>query len=221
MTRLSDFRRMAVSSVFVLSLLFSSFSYALTFTVTDAGDSGPGTLRDAIAMANANVNAPTVDVIDFNIPLPATITLTTGEIPITEDLTIQGPGSDMLTISGNNNSRMLSVDGGSVFNVNDLRFINGNGDGAVIPGVGGAILLNIADLMAEFNRNVFEFNSVSCDIVVGTDTSGGAIANNGFDMTTTINETHFTSNTAVCGDTSSDTVGGAPLDPWAEALSGP
>ncbi len=42
-----------------------SAARAATFTVTNSGDSGPGSLRQAILDANAAAGA---DVIDFNIP---------------------------------------------------------------------------------------------------------------------------------------------------------
>src|SRR5438105_2454988 len=81
-----------------------------TFTVTSAADSGLGTLRDAIVAANKNAGA---DVIAFSpivfIP-PHTITLTSGELLISDALTIQGPGASLLTVSGNNASRVFDID---------------------------------------------------------------------------------------------------------------
>jgi len=37
------------------------------------------------------------------------ITLTSGQIVIDKGLTIQGPGANLLTISGNNSSRVFNV----------------------------------------------------------------------------------------------------------------
>jgi len=93
-TGLTLFRRMAVSSflVFFTLLFVSGVSHAVTFTVTSPAGAGAGTLREAIDMANANTNGPgIVDVIEFNIPLPNSIDLMTGEFEITDDLTINGP----------------------------------------------------------------------------------------------------------------------------------
>jgi hypothetical protein len=45
---------------------------AATITVTNTNDSGPGSLRDAIA------NASSGDTINFSLTYPATITLTCG-----------------------------------------------------------------------------------------------------------------------------------------------
>src|SRR5262245_15621444 len=66
-----------------------------TLTVTSPKDHGPGSLRAEIAAAQPN------DVIVFSRKLDGnTITLTTGELNITKNLTIQGPGAGQLTISG-------------------------------------------------------------------------------------------------------------------------
>jgi hypothetical protein len=54
-------------------------------TVTNLADAGPGSLRDAIAMT------PSGGTVDFQAGLSGTITLTTGELDINKDLTIDGP----------------------------------------------------------------------------------------------------------------------------------
>jgi hypothetical protein len=60
-------------------------------TVTTAHDDGPGSLRQAIAIA-----APG-DVVNFALKLPATIVLT-NTLVIGQDLTVLGPGPDELTV---------------------------------------------------------------------------------------------------------------------------
>ena len=52
--------------------------------------------------------------IDFQAGLNGVITLTTGEIAFGKNLTIQGPGSDLITISGNNSSRIFNITSGNV-----------------------------------------------------------------------------------------------------------
>ncbi len=76
---------------------------ASTLTVTNTNDSGAGSLRDAVAAA-----APG-DVIDFALPHGSVITLTSGELIIDKDLTINGPGQSALAISGGNASRVFFV----------------------------------------------------------------------------------------------------------------
>src|SRR4051794_18591443 len=67
------------------------------YHVTSLGDSGINTLRGAIIGAGITAGP---DTIDFAVT--GTITLTTGELSITDALTIIGPGSDSLTVNGNN-----------------------------------------------------------------------------------------------------------------------
>src|SRR5262245_16473173 len=81
-----------------------------TFNVVNLADSGNGSLRAAVLAAEAN---PGADVIHFARQLHGTITLTTGELVISSDLTIQGPGADRLSVSGNDTSRIFNVVGGS------------------------------------------------------------------------------------------------------------
>src|SRR5262249_39379703 len=75
----------------------------------NVADGGDGSLRAAIQAAEAN---PGADVIQFAREVHGTITLTTGELAIRSDLTIDGPGADRLTVSGNDASRVFDVVGG-------------------------------------------------------------------------------------------------------------
>src|SRR5262249_36853075 len=76
-----------------------------TFSVLNLFDSGPGSLRAAVAAANAN---PGADLIRFADGLHGTIRLGS-ELSITDDLTINGRGENHLTISGNNATRVFSI----------------------------------------------------------------------------------------------------------------
>jgi predicted outer membrane repeat protein len=67
-----------------------------TLSVTSIKDSASGSLRAVIAAAHSG------DTIVFSSKLDGkTITLTSGELDLTKNLTIQGPGAGQLTISGN------------------------------------------------------------------------------------------------------------------------
>src|SRR5687768_6134507 len=79
---------------------------AATFTVSDLSNSGPGSLRQAVLEANV---AAGPDVIAFQPGLTGTITLTTGEILITESVDIRGPGAGVLVIHGNDTFRIFRV----------------------------------------------------------------------------------------------------------------
>ncbi len=78
-----------------------------TFTVKNLHDSGGDSLRAAIIAANAN---PGADTIVFAHGLTGTIKLTSGELSITDAVTISGPGADKLTVSGNGASRVFEID---------------------------------------------------------------------------------------------------------------
>src|SRR5262245_21610106 len=68
------------------------------FHVTTLADGGPSSLRAAVAQANAH---PGADVIVFKEGLTGTIALTGGQLVLTDDVKINGPGADTLTVSGN------------------------------------------------------------------------------------------------------------------------
>src|SRR5438067_2477905 len=72
-----------------------------TFTVRNLLDDGPGSLRDAVVAANAS---PGPDAIDFAGGLSGTITLTGGQLDVTDALTISGPGGRQIAVSGNDAS---------------------------------------------------------------------------------------------------------------------
>jgi predicted outer membrane repeat protein len=76
-----------------------------TLTVSNNLDSGTGSLRAEIAAAKNN------DTIVFAPSLKGqTVTLTGGELLISKNLAINGPGASQLTISGNNASRVFDVE---------------------------------------------------------------------------------------------------------------
>ena len=80
-----------------------------TFHVTTLADAGAGSLRAAVAQANAHAGA---DKIVFDDGLTGTIALTGGELDVTDDLKVNGPGADKLTVSGSNLSRVFQVEAG-------------------------------------------------------------------------------------------------------------
>ena len=74
--------------------MLSSAAWSATFVVTNVNDAGPGSLRQAILGANANVAGATgePDLIRFEIPAPAaqTVVLTTPLPPIVDSVVIDG-----------------------------------------------------------------------------------------------------------------------------------
>src|SRR5262245_45984169 len=120
-----------------------------TLTVTNAKETGAGTLRAEIAAAHSG------DTIVFSPSLVGqTITLTKGELAITKNLTIQGPGASQLTISGyhgyarRNNpplpARVFDVAQNATFTLSGLTISHGDvesaSSGSPWDGYGGGIL---------------------------------------------------------------------------------
>jgi hypothetical protein len=88
--------------VLICSLLLcaiGSAAQATTITVINTNDSGAGSLRQALADANDG------DTIDFDPALKRqTITLTTAELAIAKNVTISGPGANLLAVSRDQNA---------------------------------------------------------------------------------------------------------------------
>ena len=74
---------------------------AATLTVTDTTDDAtdPGSLRSAIAQANADGGD---DTITFAVTGTITLTVANGPLAITAPMTIQGPGAARLALDGGN-----------------------------------------------------------------------------------------------------------------------
>ncbi len=95
---------------------------AATFTVTNLADLGVGSLRDAITQANGTGGA---DIVDFQPGLTGTITLAS-EIPITDSVTITGPGAASMNITTSGTGRALHITGTPAVTISGLTF-TGNG----------------------------------------------------------------------------------------------
>ena len=99
---------------------------ATTYNVTNLLDSGAGSLRDAVVAANANAGA---DTIVFEAGAAGTIILTTGQLEITDDVTITGLGAAASTVSGNNASRIFyiySANASLTVSISGLTLTDGN-----------------------------------------------------------------------------------------------
>ncbi|MFN0037355.1 MAG: hypothetical protein ACKVUS_20035, partial [Saprospiraceae bacterium] len=105
--------------------LFAAPAQAATLTVTNGSNTGSGSLRNTIASAASG------DIIVFSVAV-TTVTLTSGELLIDKDLTING-GTNGVTItrSGGTQFRIFNISTGTV-SMNKLTISNGN------PGSGQA-----------------------------------------------------------------------------------
>jgi hypothetical protein len=91
-----------------VALVLGATADATTFTVLNTNDNGAGSLRQAVIDANTSAGA---DNIVFDSVLKnSTITLTTGQIDISDELTISGNGNaDSVTVDGDNQTRVFIV----------------------------------------------------------------------------------------------------------------
>src|SRR5262245_4450504 len=95
-----------------------------TFTVWNLDDAGAGSLRAAVTAANTN---PGADVVDFARSLRGTVSLTSGQLNITDALTIDGPGASVLAVSGSDLSRVFRIHAGAAVEMDGLTITHGNG----------------------------------------------------------------------------------------------
>ncbi len=113
-------------------------------SVTNTDDHGRGSLRQAIHDAIPG------DTIVFSLPPSSTITLTTGELVITKEITIDGTAVPNLALSANGASRVIEITPGITVTINSLAVINGSAS------IGGGILnegslLNLNDTIVMSN----------------------------------------------------------------------
>src|SRR5215467_3750270 len=108
----------AVASTLALLCAVAMPAPADVITVTNANDSGPGSLRDALAIANDG------DTIQFAVS--GTIGLTTGELMVNSSITVLGPGADNLAVNGNAKSRVFYIAPDTSVSISGLSITNGN-----------------------------------------------------------------------------------------------
>jgi hypothetical protein len=162
----------------LVSASFCLQASAATITVINTSDSGAGSLRQAISDSSSG------DTVNFDSSLNGqTITLTSGELLINKNLTITGPGANLLAINGNAAGRVFDITSGINVTISGLTITNGN------AGVGGGIL-NGATLT--ITNSTLSGNSAS--------NAGGGIFNSGTTLTIT--------NCTLSGNSGGDSGGG-------------
>jgi hypothetical protein len=184
--------------IVLLGLIIAAPVFGNTITVTSTADSGPGSLRDAIATASNG------DTINFSLTYPATITVST-PLTLGPNVTIIGPGASSLAISGDFSVGVFiinagatvaisgvtiklgaSVLGGGIFNAGTLTL----SDSAVLNNFGqlGAGIFNSNTGTLTLSKTTVSLNSV--DLV--TNAGGGGIYN--FEGTVTLSESTVSNN---------------------------
>lgn len=169
-----------------------------SFLVTNNGDSGAGTLRDAIERANLD---PAADTIDFAPAVRGQITLASALPDLTTDLAIRGPGAGALAVARPNgfnppSFRIFTVTAGASVAISGLTISGGRAEAGGGISNAGTLVVSLATLS---RNDAF----TETDGVVG---SGGGIFNTG---TLTVEDSTFDRNETGSSRTFSASKGGA------------
>ena len=151
---------------------------AATITVANTNDGGPGSLRQALAIAHDG------DTIAFAVA--GNIVLTSGELLVDKSISIAGPGIFDVVVNGNANSRVFHIAPGQNVVITDLTITNGFAGGNPPDSYGGGIYNDHAVLTLS-----------NCTIMSNAAGFGGGIYNDGFQGTATllINKATISNNT--------------------------
>ena len=167
---------------------------ATTITVTNTNDSGPGSLRQALADAH---DGDTVEAAGIS----GVIRLTTGELLVDKSVTINGAGADVLAVDGHATSSVFQIGSGKTVTISDLTIRNGEGNfgGGILNGGGATLTITDSTLSGNiggFGGGIFNTGTlaiVNCT-VSGNAASEGAGIYNG--ATSTITNSTLSGNAA-------------------------
>jgi len=144
----SSFRPSHLALAISSALALSSVQAAVVTvdTLADPGEKSNCSLRAAIESVNNQYAVDDCvftpdgldDTIEFAAGLEGSIVLTDGELLVTEDVTISGPGADLLTIDAQGNSGVFSISGAAA-SISDLTITGG------IRSFGAGVYVNYAD----------------------------------------------------------------------------
>ncbi len=195
------------SANFVTAGSLGSFQVLLagTYTVTNADDTGPGSLRAALEAIGAFQTPGDAIVFDpafFSVP--RTIGLMSGDLLVGDGVTITGPGAGLLTVrrdpSAATNFRVFTIDvpGVQAISISGMTISGGSttGPSGTTPNGDGGGLLLFNDLVT-LDRVVVTGNTSGTEgggIAVATTTAGGA-------------GSLFLRNSAVTGNTATGAIG--------------
>jgi hypothetical protein len=174
------------------------------FAVSNLNDAGPGSLRQAVLDANATPGADTITFDGTLFATPRTISLTSGDLTVTDAVTISGPGAGLLTVrrdqAAATSFRIFTFAGATPFiaTLSAMTISGGQATNAAATGgtSGGGVFVGGGGLVVQ-------------DVVVGGNTAaadGGGIAATAANLT--LRNSTVTSNAAGANPAASRRAGG-------------
>jgi len=175
--------------------------------VTNTNDSGPGSLRDALAVAN--------DGDEITFAVTGKITLTSGQLTVNKSITISGPGAGSLAVDGNANTGVFLINSGVTVTISGLSITNGNASslgGGIYNGSATVMLSNciVSGNSAQYGGGIYNegvFGSATLTIINST-INGNTVSKEGggiyaiaviAPVTVTVNNSTISSNSAFLG----------------------
>src|SRR6516165_6142918 len=115
-------RQMAVALLLlVVTTVTGSAAIWTVNALTDTGE-GSGTSGDLRYCVNNAASGDTIDATGIS----ATITLSSGQLSLSQNITINGPGANVLTIDGNQAGRIFQINPQMTGSISGLTIANGN-----------------------------------------------------------------------------------------------
>jgi len=168
---MKSFQKLALIAAFTtwgLIAIETNPGFAATFIVSNTLDSGAGSLRNAIDLANTTSGD---DIIDFLLGSgPQTINLTSGPLNITSNLNINGSGANLLSVNGNNSYsfNIFNIASGAYLGISGLTITNGNNG---ILNYGTVSVTNSS--LSNNNDGIFNYNNGTVSVTNSTLSSNG------------------------------------------------
>ena len=200
-------------------VLFTKIINAQSITVTSlADDASPGTFRWAIDQANST---PGTDTIDFDSGLNGTITLTSDLPVISENLNITGPGTSVISISGNNLYKMFKISSSITLNISGLKITKSGESDNTIKGsviyanqnstiIANNILLDgLTKNLGPSKSEIYSYNAI-ISITNSTFSNNSSLifkSDYGTTPSTTANDSAYTNRITVTGSAFSNNTG--------------
>lgn len=189
-----------IHKLLIISSLSTPLLYGADLTVLNSNDSGKGSLRAILEIANSNSEP---DNITFAKALEKeTIVLTSSRLTISSEISLTG-FPETLTISGNGERQIIEVTAEAVASISGLKFIDGISNRGAGIQTAGTLTVNDCVFRNHFssvgsgieNSGLISVNN--CRFEDNSATDDGAGFNNCFPGTGIIDRCSFSGNTIV------------------------